>query len=332
MPSTPARAAAGMSTSELEVFGGWLAVAEGSQEPRHLRITSIPLLGMILDTLLRSHDFETFETLTTLLGRSELPPREQREVLANLYLEHGFLASAAQEWMAVCEFDGDARAFHGLAQVSVANGQLEDAAVFAGEAVRMDPANHAARALLDQTLPQIRPPYRRTRTHETPSLRLPRSRGYGQLKQIAEIGLKFSAMRAITRPGRTTYLRPIGRNRRIQGGMHNELRHHFGGQDGGRSAPTGHPNQERGGHRVRTCRGFGDGRQIPASPPPEVHEAMAVADQAYKNLKDNGSELRFKVDEATGKLEIEVHDTHGNLLFTLPPHKALEVAEGGSLQ
>jgi hypothetical protein len=108
------------------------------------------MLGVILDTLLRSHDFETFETLTKLLGRSDLPRREQRELLANLYLQHGFLASAAQEWMAVCESAGDARAFHGLAQVSVANGQLEDAAVFAGEAVRMDPANHAARELLDQ--------------------------------------------------------------------------------------------------------------------------------------------------------------------------------------
>jgi hypothetical protein len=32
----------------------------------------------------------------------------------------------------------------------VANGQLEDAAVFAGEALRMDPAHHPARALLDQ--------------------------------------------------------------------------------------------------------------------------------------------------------------------------------------
>jgi putative hemolysin len=70
---------------------------------------------------------------------------------------------------------------------------------------------------------------------------------------------------------------------------------------------------------------------IPASPPAEVHEAMGVAAQAYQNLKDNGSELRFKVDEATGKLQIEVHDTKGNLLFTLPPHKVLEVADGGSL-
>jgi hypothetical protein len=71
---------------------------------------------------------------------------------------------------------------------------------------------------------------------------------------------------------------------------------------------------------------------IPASPPPEVQEAMGVADQAYHNLKANGSELTFKIDEATGKLQIEVHDTHGNLLFTLPPSKVLDVAEGGSLQ
>lgn len=71
---------------------------------------------------------------------------------------------------------------------------------------------------------------------------------------------------------------------------------------------------------------------IPSSPPPEVHEAMGVAAQAYHDLKDNGSELRFKVDPATGKLQIEVHDTHGNLLFTLPPSKLLDVAAGGPLQ
>jgi tetratricopeptide (TPR) repeat protein len=170
-----ARAArAGMSASELEVFSAWLELAksadadsaksadadsvDGAAEPRRLGITSIPLLGVILDTLLRSHEFETFETLTNLLGSSALPPREQRELLASLYLEHGFLASAAQEWMAVCESGGDTRAFHGLAQVSVANGQLEDAAVFAGEAVRMDPANHAARALLDQALTAVPTP------------------------------------------------------------------------------------------------------------------------------------------------------------------------------
>lgn len=71
---------------------------------------------------------------------------------------------------------------------------------------------------------------------------------------------------------------------------------------------------------------------IPTSPPDEVMDAMGVAAQAYQNLKDNGAELHFKVDEASGKLSVEVHDTHGNLMFTVPASKVLDVASGGSLQ
>lgn len=71
---------------------------------------------------------------------------------------------------------------------------------------------------------------------------------------------------------------------------------------------------------------------IPTSPPDEVKDAMGVAAQAYQNLKDDGSELRFKINEKTGKLTVEVHDTHGNLMFTLPASKVLDIASGGSLQ
>jgi hypothetical protein len=70
---------------------------------------------------------------------------------------------------------------------------------------------------------------------------------------------------------------------------------------------------------------------IPASPPDEVHDAIGVANQAYHNLQASGSELRFKVNEATGKLSVEVHDVHGNLLFTVPASTALDVASGGPL-
>jgi hypothetical protein len=70
---------------------------------------------------------------------------------------------------------------------------------------------------------------------------------------------------------------------------------------------------------------------IPASPPDEVYDAMGVANQAYHNLQASGSEMRFKVNEATGKLSVEVHDVHGNLLFTVPSSTALDVASGGSL-
>jgi hypothetical protein len=70
---------------------------------------------------------------------------------------------------------------------------------------------------------------------------------------------------------------------------------------------------------------------IPSSPPPEVHEAMGVAAQAYDKLQDQGRQMRFKVNEGTGKLVVEVHDLHGNLLFQVPASKALDVAGGGSL-
>jgi hypothetical protein len=70
---------------------------------------------------------------------------------------------------------------------------------------------------------------------------------------------------------------------------------------------------------------------IPSSPPPEVHEAMGVAANAYDNLQAGGRQMRFKVNEATGRLSVEIHDIHGNLLFTVPSSKALDVAAGGSL-
>ena len=70
---------------------------------------------------------------------------------------------------------------------------------------------------------------------------------------------------------------------------------------------------------------------IPASPPDEVYDAIGVANQAYHDLQAGGSEMRFKVNEATGKLSVEVHDVHGNLLFTVPASTVLDVASGGSL-
>ncbi len=70
---------------------------------------------------------------------------------------------------------------------------------------------------------------------------------------------------------------------------------------------------------------------IPASPPPEVQDAIGVANQAYHSLKADGSELRFKINESTGKLSVEVHDVHGNLMFTVPASTVLDVAAGQPL-
>jgi hypothetical protein len=70
---------------------------------------------------------------------------------------------------------------------------------------------------------------------------------------------------------------------------------------------------------------------LPGSPPPEVHDAMAVAASSYEKLQSQGRELSFQIDEGTGKLHIAVHDLNGQVLFTVPPSKVLDVAAGGSL-
>jgi hypothetical protein len=93
----------------------------------------------------------------------------------------------------------------------------------------------------------------------------------------------------------------------------------------GRPAPAASPVPAPGADPVTVD-------TIPASPPPEVHDAIGVANQAYHNLKAAGSELRFKMNDATGKLTVEVHDPHGDLLFTVPASKVLDIASGGSLQ
>ena len=70
---------------------------------------------------------------------------------ANSEVFHGprqRLASAATEWMAVCQSAPDARALVGLAQIAAAQGQPEDAAVFASETLKHDPYNATARQIL----------------------------------------------------------------------------------------------------------------------------------------------------------------------------------------
>jgi predicted phage gp36 major capsid-like protein len=70
---------------------------------------------------------------------------------------------------------------------------------------------------------------------------------------------------------------------------------------------------------------------MPASPPPEVHEAIGVAAQSYERLQASGHELGFAIDPTTRKVVTEVRDTQGNLLWTAPASKALEVAAGAPL-
>ncbi len=138
----------GMPAAERALFDSWLARLTGNASPCHVPLDAWRLLESMLESLLRVHDFERFESLLPVLTASAIPPREQRELLGRIYLRRGFLRSAAREWMAVMNDSPDARAMLGLAQVSLANGQPQTADVFASQALALDPGCAAAAAIL----------------------------------------------------------------------------------------------------------------------------------------------------------------------------------------
>jgi uncharacterized FlaG/YvyC family protein len=97
-------------------------------------------------------------------------------------------------------------------------------------------------------------------------------------------------------------------------------------------APSGPTNKtERSAPASRTEDESVKVDTFPGSPPPEVQDAMGVAAAAYEKLQSQDRELSFQIDDRTGKLHIEVHNLRGEVLFTVPPSKALDIAGGGSL-
>ncbi|MFI5005307.1 MAG: hypothetical protein ACHQE6_09875 [Solirubrobacterales bacterium] len=71
---------------------------------------------------------------------------------------------------------------------------------------------------------------------------------------------------------------------------------------------------------------------LPSSPPQEVLDQMASAAQTHEALSAQGRELRFSRDEQSGRTKIEVRDHNGNVLKTISPAQALEVAAGAPLE
>ncbi len=142
--------AAGLCAAELDLFAAWDRRVRASADEAPLAREAVPLLEVMLEALLRVQDFTAFETLLALLEQTPLSARERRELLAGMYLRRGFAASAAEQWMAVCEQDPDVPALVGLARVAVARGMPREAGEFAAAALSRDPGNEAAAGLLTQ--------------------------------------------------------------------------------------------------------------------------------------------------------------------------------------
>ncbi len=144
--------AAGMERAELDLFTAWLQLATRNETDIELVAGAVAPLAVMLEALLRVHDFETFETLLGLLQRAPVTQRERHELLAEMYTRRGFVASAAQEWMAVCRQEPDARALLALARIAVARGMRREASHFAAAALSHDPGNDDATSLLSQAV------------------------------------------------------------------------------------------------------------------------------------------------------------------------------------
>ncbi|MGA9284850.1 MAG: glycosyltransferase [Solirubrobacteraceae bacterium] len=140
--------AAGMTDSEIDLFRAWRDLSGSGTTAIALAAEAVQPLVVMLEALLRVQDFQTFEVLLGALERTPVTERDRRELLADVYLRRGFETSAAEEWMAVCEAEPDARALLGLARVAAARGMTREAENFAAAALERDPDNALAASLL----------------------------------------------------------------------------------------------------------------------------------------------------------------------------------------
>jgi tetratricopeptide (TPR) repeat protein len=139
-----------LSAVESALLRAWCSAAAGEEPPAALPAEAAGPAIVMLEALARVEAFDAFEALAARYETIALPWRELRERIAGVYLRRGFLESAAEEWIAVCDAEGaDAAALLGLAQVAWARGLDADARVFAEEARELQPDHPGAARLLE---------------------------------------------------------------------------------------------------------------------------------------------------------------------------------------
>ena len=69
---------------------------------------------------------------------------------------------------------------------------------------------------------------------------------------------------------------------------------------------------------------------LPASPPDAVLEEMWAASRVAQHLHEQARELHFQT-VGDGRVMVQVRDLDGNVIRTIPPGKALDIAAGAPL-
>jgi hypothetical protein len=70
-------------------------------------------------------------------------------------------------------------------------------------------------------------------------------------------------------------------------------------------------------------------RRPPEWPPQRVWREVDDAAQVWDDLREQGCQVHFELDEESGRLAIEMRDLEGNVLETLSPSDALAIAATG---
>jgi glycosyltransferase involved in cell wall biosynthesis len=124
---------AGLGFAQLAALNAWRG---GADAPHAVPAEAAGLVVAMLESLARLERFDEFEALAVVVDRLDLPWREQRELLAGVYLRRGFGESAAREWIGVAEKLGapDERVLLGLATLAESQGLAEDAEIMRAEA------------------------------------------------------------------------------------------------------------------------------------------------------------------------------------------------------
>jgi uncharacterized FlaG/YvyC family protein len=69
---------------------------------------------------------------------------------------------------------------------------------------------------------------------------------------------------------------------------------------------------------------------LPSSPPASVLEEMHAASRVADELRGMKRELHFEPTDG-GRVVVQVRDLDGNVLRTVPPSQALDIAAGGPI-
>ena len=71
---------------------------------------------------------------------------------------------------------------------------------------------------------------------------------------------------------------------------------------------------------------------IPATPPPEVLDALDDAARALEELASRRLSLHFEYDDAINRVRVQVTNEDGKVVREIPPSALLDIAAGAEVQ